>query len=83
MAPMHDETVSTPTDPVSRLVASAPVMVDEKLTLRSLAAVLADGDIGAALVRKADGSFGIVSERDLAGRSPVTPIPTSSGRRTS
>jgi signal-transduction protein with cAMP-binding, CBS, and nucleotidyltransferase domain len=39
--------------------------VDEKLSLRSLAAVLAAEEIGAAFVRRADGSLGIASERDV------------------
>ncbi|MGZ6973534.1 MAG: CBS domain-containing protein [Acidimicrobiia bacterium] len=53
-------------DRVGRLVSAEPVSVDERLTLRSLAAVLATIDIGAALVRREDGRIGIVSERDIA-----------------
>ena len=34
--------------------------------MRSVAAVLSEEDIGAALVERADGSVGIVSERDVA-----------------
>jgi predicted transcriptional regulator len=41
------------------------VSVDEKLTLRSVAAVLAELDIGVALVRQPDGAIGVVSERDV------------------
>jgi len=41
------------------------ISVDEKLTLRSLAAVLAELDIGVALIARPDGSAGIVSERDV------------------
>jgi len=41
------------------------ISVDEKLTLRSLAVVLAELDIGVALIARPDGSAGIVSERDV------------------
>jgi CBS domain-containing protein len=41
------------------------VVIGEKLTLRSVAAVLTAEEIGAALVERTDGSFGIVSERDV------------------
>jgi CBS domain-containing protein len=41
------------------------ISVDEKLTLRSVAAVLAELDIGVALVARPDGSAGVVSERDV------------------
>lgn len=51
--------------PILALVRSGPVSIDEKLTLRSVAAVLSEEDIGAALVERADGSLGIVSERDV------------------
>jgi CBS domain-containing protein len=52
-------------DPIGTLVRGRPVSVDEKLTLRSVAAVLGAEDIGAALVERDDGSLGIVSERDV------------------
>jgi len=52
--------------PVRRLMSGGPISVDERLSLRSLAAVLADADVGVAIVRRADGSAGIVSERDVA-----------------
>ena len=39
--------------------------VDEKLTLRSLASVLAELDIGAVLVTEPGGSVSIASERDI------------------
>jgi len=49
-----------------RLVATiGAVSVPEKLTLRSLAAVLAEEGIGVVLVRMPDGSVGVVSERDV------------------
>jgi CBS domain-containing protein len=41
------------------------ISVDDKLTLRSLAAVLAELDIGVAVVAAPDGSVGIASERDI------------------
>ena len=52
-------------DQIGTLVRDAPIAVDEKLTLRTLAAVLAADQIGAALVERADGTIGIVSERDI------------------
>ncbi|MCZ7527492.1 MAG: CBS domain-containing protein [Acidimicrobiia bacterium] len=51
--------------PVRRIVQAEPVSVDERMTLNSLAAVLAARGIGVALVRRADGGLGIVSERDV------------------
>ncbi len=50
---------------VRTMMAAGPVTVDEKLSLRSLAAVLAAEEIGAAFVRRADSSLGIASERDV------------------
>jgi signal-transduction protein with cAMP-binding, CBS, and nucleotidyltransferase domain len=50
---------------VRALMAVDPVSVDEKVSLRSLAAVLAADEIGAVLVRCDDGSCGMVSERDI------------------
>jgi len=41
------------------------ISVDEKLTLRSLAVVLAELDIGVALIARPDGATGVVSEGDL------------------
>ncbi len=52
-------------NPIGGLVRGTPVSIAEKLTLRSVAAVLSEEDIGAALVEQADGSLGIVSERDV------------------
>jgi CBS domain-containing protein len=52
-------------DPIRDLVRGTPVSISEKLTLRSLAAVLSAIDIGVALVERDDGSVGIVSERDV------------------
>ncbi|HUI48243.1 MAG TPA: CBS domain-containing protein [Acidimicrobiia bacterium] len=57
--------MADPRDPVSDVMSSGAVSVDEKLTLRSLAAVLAELDIGVALVRRPDGSIGVASERDV------------------
>jgi signal-transduction protein with cAMP-binding, CBS, and nucleotidyltransferase domain len=50
---------------VRALMTADPVSVDEKLSLRSLAAVLAGDEIGVVLVRCRDGSLGILSERDI------------------
>jgi CBS domain-containing protein len=47
------------------LVADAPVSVDERMTLRSLAATLSQLAMGCALVRRGDDWVGIVSERDV------------------
>jgi CBS domain-containing protein len=52
-------------DQIGTLVRDAPIAVAEKLTLRTLAAVLAADQIGAALVERDDGTIGIVSERDI------------------
>jgi predicted transcriptional regulator len=57
--------MADPRNPVSDVMSRGAISVDEKLTLRSLAAVLADLDIGVALVAAPDGSTGIVSERDV------------------
>jgi CBS domain-containing protein len=61
-----DEGTSRPSDPIGNLVAGDPVSVSEKLTLRSIAAVLAADEIGAVLVHGDRDAIGIVSERDLA-----------------
>ena len=61
-----DEGTSRPSDPIGNLVAGDPVSVSEKLTLRSIAAVLAADEIGAVLVHGDREAMGIVSERDLA-----------------
>jgi signal-transduction protein with cAMP-binding, CBS, and nucleotidyltransferase domain len=66
MGPMLDERTSGPGDPIGNLVAGDLVSVSEKLTLRSIAAVLAADEIGAVLVHGDREALGIVSERDLA-----------------
>jgi len=57
--------MADPRDPASVVMSRGAISVDEKLTLRSLAAVLAQIDIGVAVVAAPDGSVGIVSERDI------------------
>jgi CBS domain-containing protein len=57
--------MADPHNPVSDVMSRGAVSVDEKLTLRSLAAVLAELDIGVALVRRPDGAMSVVSERDV------------------
>ena len=52
-------------NPVRDVMSHGAFSVGEKLTLRSLAAVLAELDIGVALVAAPDGAVGVVSERDL------------------
>jgi CBS domain-containing protein len=51
--------------PLGPLVADAPVSVDEKMTLRSLAGTLSEFAMGCALVRRGDDWVGIISERDV------------------
>lgn len=51
--------------PIREVMSRGAISVDEKVTLRSLAAVLGELDIGAAIVARPDGSAGLVSERDL------------------
>lgn len=65
MAPLVDSQPITPRDSIGELVTGGTVTVDEKLTLRSIAAVLSAADIGAALVHRDNSPVGIVSERDV------------------
>jgi predicted transcriptional regulator len=58
--------MADPRSPVREVMSRGAISVDEKLTLRSLAAVLAELGIGVALVARPDGSAGVVSERDIA-----------------
>jgi len=57
--------VADPHDPVRTVMSAGAVSVDERLTLRSLAAVLTELGIGVAIVARPDGSAGVVSERDV------------------
>ena len=57
--------MADPNNPVADVMSRGAISVDEKLTLRSLAAVLADLDIGVAIVRRPDRAVGVVSERDI------------------
>lgn len=57
--------MAEPNSPVREVMSRGAVSVDEKLTLRSVSAVLAELDIGVALVARPDDSVGIVSERDV------------------
>lgn len=52
-------------DPVRTVTSHGAISVDERLTLRSLAVVLAEAQAGVALVRRPDDSVGVVSERDV------------------
>jgi len=52
-------------NPISDVMSRGPISVGEKLTLRSLAAVLSELDVGVVLVERPDGSIGVVSERDI------------------
>jgi predicted transcriptional regulator len=51
---------------VREVMSRGAITVDEKTTLRSVSAVLAELDIGVAVVALPDGSAGIVSERDVS-----------------
>lgn len=57
--------MADPRNTVRDVMSRGAFSVDEKLTLRSLAAVLGQLDIGVALVASAEGSVSVVSERDL------------------
>ncbi len=57
--------MADPSNPIREIMSRGAISVGDDLTLRSLASVLAELDIGAALVARPDGSAGIVSERDL------------------
>jgi CBS domain-containing protein len=65
MAPIVDNTPIRPRDAIGGLINGEPVTINEKVTLRSVAAVLSAADIGAALVHHGDRPVGIVSERDV------------------
>jgi CBS domain-containing protein len=65
MTPLADQAAIGPHDPIIRLVKPDTITVDEKLTLRSISAVLSAATMGAALVRRNGGLVGIVSERDV------------------
>ena len=54
-----------PREPVRRVMSAGAISVDEKMTLRSLAAVLSELGVGVAVATRPDGSAAIVSERDL------------------
>ena len=57
--------MADPRNPIREVMSRGAISVDEKLTLRSLASVLAEVNIGIALVAQPDGSVGVVSERDV------------------
>jgi CBS domain-containing protein len=57
--------MAEPRNPVSDVMSRGAIAVDEKLTLRSLAAVLAELDIGVALVGQPGGAVSLISERDV------------------
>jgi len=64
--PLNAPTVTDPQDAIERLVRGPAVSVAENVTLRAVAAVLSEADIGAALVCSDAGSIRMVSERDVA-----------------
>jgi CBS domain-containing protein len=64
--PLNAPTATDPQDAIERLVRGPAVSVAENVTLRAVAAVLSEADIGAALVCSDAGSIRMVSERDVA-----------------
>ena len=54
-----------PREPVRRIMSVGAIAVDEKMTLRSLAAVLSELGVGVAIAERPDGRAAIVSERDV------------------
>src|SRR5271169_3344218 len=64
--PLNAPTETDPQDAIERLVRGPAVSVAENVTLRDVAAVLSEADIGAALVCSDAGSIRMVSERDVA-----------------
>jgi CBS domain-containing protein len=57
--------MADPSNPVREVMSRGAISIDEKMTLRGLAAVLAELDVGTVLVARADASASIVSERDV------------------
>jgi CBS domain-containing protein len=57
--------MTEPREPVRQVMSVGAIAVDEKLTLRSVAAVLAELDIGVVVAARPDGGAAIVSERDV------------------
>jgi CBS domain-containing protein len=54
-----------PRESVRRVMSVGAISVDEKMTLRSLAAVLSELGVGVAVASRPDGRAAIVSERDV------------------
>lgn len=50
---------------VERVMTTGAVWVNGSMSVRSAAATLADAHIGAVIVRREDGSQGMLSERDI------------------
>jgi CBS domain-containing protein len=57
--------MTEPREPIRGMMTVGAIAVDEKLALRSVAAVLAELDIGVVVVARPDGGAAIVSERDI------------------
>jgi len=57
--------MTEPREPVRGMMSAGAIAVGEKLTLRSVAAVLAELDIGVVVAARPDGGAAIVSERDI------------------
>jgi len=66
VVPKTEEAIADARSPVRQLMSRGAISVDEKLTLRSLAVVLTELDVGVVIVSRHDGSAGVVSERDVA-----------------
>ena len=66
MSPLTEPAPVSVHEPIGELATSPPISINEKLTLREVAAALAAADIGAAVVVHDDDTLSIVSERDVA-----------------
>ncbi len=74
--------MTEPREPVRRMMSVGAIAVDEKLTLRSVAAMLAELDIGVVVAARPDGGAAIVSERDIVRALAGGADPTRSGSQT-
>jgi hypothetical protein len=70
--------MADPNKPVREVMSRGAISIDETMTLRSLAAVLAELDIGVAVVARKDASASFRSGTSCA-RLPTVPTPTRSG----
>jgi predicted transcriptional regulator len=57
--------MADPRDPIRNVMSSGAISVDEKVTLRSVAGVLSELEIGVVVVADDAGAASVVSERDI------------------